>query len=458
MRKERSGGPRSWIKRHEHRVGVRQALDLCQTAYGWSRALLDRDGRPAAAGGWPVRLVPQPAPRPITRHERHELRRTFRAQSTSFFDGDAVQRFERMLEQRFGPAHALACSSGTAALHTALMAAGVGPGDEVLVPVLTYVATALAVKQAGATPVFVDADPATWNIDPSALAARITPRTRAILPVHMAGVACDMEAIGELARAHGLFVIEDAAHSHGSTWRGRSLGTVGHLGCFSFGSPKTITTGEGGAIFTDDPELARRARIAMNLGECTPAGTPSMEIEDFRPEERLDYVRLGWNYRMSVGQASLGIAQLRRFDRIREARAGAGAYLREALAEVPGVGFQHVPADASPCYYTFPIEIGPEAGASRNELLAGLAREKIDYRLWSNVPLAAYSVFGGSPAQAARDFPVAERLCRNSIGLRVDPALRRRDLADTVLALRRLILWSRSRGSGDVDRTDRGSR
>ena len=432
---------KAWIKSQQHRAGIRHALGLTQDVYTRVCRAAGRDELPAIAGGWPIRLVPLPAPRPITRRERAELQRALRGQSTSFFDGLEIQLLEDLLEQRFGSEHALCCSSGTAALHTALMAVGVGPGDEVIVPVLTYVATALAVMQAGATPRFVDADPETWNIDPGGIAAAITPRTKAIIPVHIGGVACDMGAIQELARQHDLYIIEDAAHAHGSTWRGRALGTIGHLGCFSFGSPKTITTGEGGAILTNDAELARQARIAMNLGECTPDGVPSMELEDFRPEERLDYVRLGWNYRMSVAQAALGVSQLRRFDGIRAARAGAGEYLREQLRDVPGVRTQTIPEDASPCFYTFPVEIEEGAGLSRNELLTGLSREKIDYRLWSNIPLASYTIFADDG-----DYPVAERLCRSSVGLRADPALGHREHADTVRAIRRLLGWGRARG------------
>lgn len=426
----------AWLKRNQNTPPLRQALDATQAAYALVRDVAARDGRPAIAGGWPARLVPFPPPQPFTRHERRELRRAASSQSTSFFDGASVRRFESALAARFGAQHALALSSGTASLHAAMMAIGIGPGDEVIVPALTYVATPLAVMQAGGTPVFVDAEPATWNMDPRLVAAAVTPRTKAILPVHIGGVACDMDALGEIAARHDLYVVEDAAHAHGSTWRGRALGTIGDVGCFSFGSPKSITTGEGGALLTNDPELARRARMAMNLGECTPEGLPTLELRFFKPEERLDYRMVGWNYRMSTAQAAIGLGQLARFDDIRARRASSGAYLREHLARIPGLAPQQVTPGCDPCYYTFPFEVRADASLSRGELLAGLARERVDYRLWSNKALPSYAVFGAVDGGA---FPVADRLCRNGVGFRVDPRIGRAELAAMTFATRRLL-------------------
>jgi perosamine synthetase len=425
-----------WLKHRQHVAGVRQALDAVQATWGAVRARRRDADVPAIAGGPPVRLIPLPPPRPMTRPERRALARAGRMQGTSFFDCDVVRRFERELAERWGSRHVLALSSGTAALHTALMAGGIGPGDEVIVPVLTYVATALAVKQAGAVPRFVDVDPETFNIDPAGIEAAVNDRTRAIIPVHMGGLPCDMAAIGRIAERRRILVIEDAAHAHGSTLNGKWMGTFGHIGCFSFGAPKSITTGEGGALMTDDPELARRARMAMNLGECTADGQPSMTLDYFSPETRLDYPMLGWNYRMSVAQASLGVGQLERFDSIRARRAQNAAGLREALAGVPGVRAQRVPAGAAPCFYTFPVQITRDAALSRGEVLAGLAREKIDFRLFSNLPLARYPLF-----RAEGSFPVADEVARGFIGLRVDPVLGRREIADTALALRRLLAW-----------------
>jgi len=426
---------RRWLKDRQHLPGARPTLDLVQLAYDLARRRLAGDV-PAVAGGWPVRLVPMPAPRPITRSELRTLRRADWLRGASFFDGRAVQDFEHRMGELWGCEHVLAVSSGTAALHTAMMAGGIGPGDEVIVPVMTYVATALAVMQAGATPCFVDAHPDTWNADPELVERAVTERTKAIVPMHVGGVPCHMEALRRIADRHGLLVIEDAAHAHGSSLDGRWLGTLGHIGCFSFGPPKTITTGEGGALLTNDPELAQRARMAMCLGECAPDGQHSAGIDFSSPETRLDYRMVGWNYRMSVAQAMLGLGQLERFDRIRRARIENGAHLRGALAGVEGIEIQRVPDGAVPCYYTFPTALAGDAPLGRGELLAGLARERIDFRLWSNLPLAAYDVFG-RPGR----FPVAERICAGFIGLRVDPVLGRRDMQRAVDAIRRLLAW-----------------
>jgi perosamine synthetase len=428
------------LRRRQHTAGLRQALDLAQSTYSLLREVLAEKGRPAIAGGWPVRFIPLPSPNPLTRFERRELRRVAAAQGAAFFDADAVQEFEHLFAERWGVNHALAVSSGTSALHIALIAGGIGPGDEVIVPVLTYVATAMAVMQAGAVPKFVDADSETWNIDAGKIEEVISDHTKAIIPVHIGGVACDMGAIEAIAEKHGLLVIEDASHAHGSTLDGKMLGTLGHMGCFSLGSPKAITTGEGGMIVTDDAELACRARIAMNLGQRAPEGRSSTDLDVFHPESRLEYVMLGWNYRMSTFQAAMGIGQLNRFDRIRETRVRHGAFLRERLGALEGLRVQRVSPGLKTCYYCFPVEITEAGGLSRGELLQGLTRERIDFRLWSNLPLASHEIFGQSG-----HYPVADRLCANGLTFRVDPTLGQRELEETVFATRRLLEWGRSR-------------
>jgi perosamine synthetase len=168
-----------------------------------------------------------------------------------------------------------------------------------------------------------------------------------------------------------------------------------------------------------------------------------MEHAFFNPETRLEYRMVGWNYRMSTLQAALGIGQLERFDKIRAARTRNGAFLHERLGALEGVRVQHVPPDASPCYYTFPFELEEDCALERSVLLQGLAREKIDVRLWSNLPLATYEIFGQTG-----EFPVAERLCARSTGMRTDPSIRPAELADMVLAIRRLLEWSRSKSQG----------
>lgn len=426
------GRAKRWLRGAQDRTPVRLAIDGAQVCYGAARRVRG-DRRPAVEGGWPVRAVPLPPPRPITRAERARIRRFARGQSTSFFDGGAVRALEERFRERLGVQHVLVCSSGTSALHIALSALGIGPGDEVIVPTLTYVATALAVLHTGAEVRFADADPSDWNLDVESARAAITPRTKAIVPVHIGGVPCDMVALGDLAEQHGLAVVEDAAHAHCSSLDGRAMGSFGAFGCFSFGSPKPITTGEGGLVVTDDEGLYLRAREIMNLGERARGG-PSMEIDLFEPETRLDYPAVGWNYRMSLAQAALGHGQLDRYEAIRARRRENGRVLREALGAHPAIEVQELRPGADVGYYTFPMVLRPGASLSRGELLEGLRRERIDFRLWSNRSLSQHDVF-----RSPGSFPVAERVSAGSIGLRVDPALGPRHMRETVEAITRLL-------------------
>lgn len=218
-------------------------------------------------------------------------------------DGEVTERFERSVAERLGVGHAVAVTSGTIAIFAALAAAGVRAGDEVIVPDLTFIATANAVTLAGATPVLVDIDAARLTIDPSAVEVAVTPRTRAIVPVHVSGRGADMAAIRVIAARNGLAVIEDAAEAFISCQEGRPLGTIGDAGCLSFSPNKTITTGQGGMVLTDDGALARRVRQLKDQGR-TVRGTGG---DDLHPA-------LGFNFKLTNLQAAVGLAQLERLD------------------------------------------------------------------------------------------------------------------------------------------------
>ena len=232
--------------------------------------------------------------------------------------GAFIGEFEERFAGFCGARHGVAVANGTVALHLALVALGVGPGDEVLVPSLTFVATANAVRYCGAVPVFADADPETWQLATADLEARVTSRTRAILPVHLYGHPCDMAPILDIARRRGLGVIEDAAEAHGAEYRGRRVGTFGAVGCFSFYGNKVITTGEGGMCVTDDAALAARLRLLRDHG---------------MDSKRLYWHEVvGFNYRMTNLQAAVGVAQVKRLaEFVARKRAIAGWYA-EALA------------------------------------------------------------------------------------------------------------------------------
>ncbi|HLN59353.1 MAG TPA: aminotransferase class I/II-fold pyridoxal phosphate-dependent enzyme, partial [Thermoanaerobaculia bacterium] len=229
--------------------------------------------------------------------------------------GPAVPAFEKAVAETVGAAEAVAVSSGTAALHAAYAALGLGPGDEVIVPAITFAATSNAALYLGATPVFADVDAKTLLLDPADTERKITPRTRAIVAVDYAGQPCDYDALRALARSHGLLLVADACHSLGAAFRGRPVGALADLTAFSFHPVKTITTGEGGMVTTDDPDRARWMRAFRNHGittdhrERAESGTVSY-----------DMVLLGYNYRLTDFQAALGMAQLRRLSSVLEQR------------------------------------------------------------------------------------------------------------------------------------------
>jgi len=233
---------------------------------------------------------------------------------SSYNGGSYVQEFEGGIRSFVGSRDAVAVSSGTAALHIALLALGVGAGDEVLLPSMTFIASANVVKATGARPVFVDIDQY-YTMDAGEIEGRITDRTRAIMPVHLYGHTADMSAIMKIAGEHGLFVIEDAAQSLGSVYGTRMTGTIGHIGCYSFYPGKVMTTGEGGALVTDDYELAKRARMLRNHGY----------------DERNALSGFGLNYRLNQLSAAIGISQLRKLPGFLQKRAGNAAALDRLL-------------------------------------------------------------------------------------------------------------------------------
>jgi len=284
----------------------------------------------AIHGGQPVRTEPIGRWPEFGVEEEELLLQALRSGTWGSLDG----RFVKQLEQKFASLqdarHGVSIVNGTMALSVALKAVGVGPGDEVLVPAYTFIATASAAVMIGAIPIFVDVDPETLLIDPALIEAAVTPRTKAIIPVHHAGCPADMDAVMDVARRHGLRVIEDAAQASGSAWRGRPVGAIGDVGTFSFQSSKPINAGEGGIMLTDDDELDELLWSYRNVGRR-------------RGGEWYEHVRLGWNLRMTEFQAAVLLAQMRRMPDQRARRASAAAYLDERLAAIPGVVPLRVP-------------------------------------------------------------------------------------------------------------------
>lgn len=280
--------------------------------------------RLALLGGSPVREKPFPQWPVFGVEEERALIEVLNSGKWGAVDGRRVKEFERRFaafqEAKFG----VCVVNGTVALEVALRAAGVEPGDEVIVPDYTFIATATSCLALGARPVFADVDPETMQIDPRDVSNKVTERTRAIIPVHLGGHPADMDAIGEVAQRHDLFVIEDAAQAHGAAWRKRRVGAIGHLGCFSFQSSKNMTAGEGGIVLSNDEQLADAAWSIHNVGRV-------------RKGKWYQHERIGWNLRMTEFQAAVLLCQLERMEdmiRLRETNAAA---LNRLFEELPGV-------------------------------------------------------------------------------------------------------------------------
>jgi dTDP-4-amino-4,6-dideoxygalactose transaminase len=296
--------------------------------------------------------------------------------------GPRVTAFEEAFAHYVGAAHACAVSNCTTALHLALHALGVGPGDEVVTVSHSFIATANVVVQCGAKPVFVDIDPRTYNIDPAKIEAAITPRTKAIMPVHQMGMPCDLSAVLAVANRHGLPVVEDAACAIGSQFRvapgkweriGRPHGLVA---CFSFHPRKIVTTGDGGMLTTSDPTLDAKFRLlrqhAMSVPDTVRHGAKSVIFEE--------YPIVGFNYRMTDVQAAIGAVQLRRLPGILSRRVELAERYTRALAGIPGLVPPHVPEYARTNYQGYAVRVTPEYPLSRNELMQALLDRKVSTR------------------------------------------------------------------------------
>jgi perosamine synthetase len=280
--------------------------------------------------------------------------------------GVFIEKFELRFAAYCGVEHAVSCCNGTVALHLALLGLGIGPGDEVLVPSLTYVASANAVRYCGAEPVFVDSDQRTWNLDPADLRRKITSRTRAVMAVHLYGKPAPMEEIHEIAREHGLKVVEDAAEAIGAAYRGDSVGSLADVAAFSFFGNKVITCGEGGMVLTKDGDLARKIRQLKGQGQ------------DF--ERRYWFPVVGYNYRMTNIQAALGLAQLEKIDEYLAARDEIAAWYQEELAERPDLALAVDDPDERSVCWLFSVVLPRHTGEMRDEVMARLRQSGVDSR------------------------------------------------------------------------------
>lgn len=317
-------------------------------------------------------------------------------------EGPYVARFEEAWADYCGVARGVAVTSGTAALYAACDALRLGPGDEVIMPSFTIIGCAQAIMATGATPVLVDSDPRTWCMDVTQVSARITPRTRAIMAVHIYGHPVDMEPLNDLARRHGLAIIEDAAEAHGATYRGARTGGLGDIACFSFYANKILTTGEGGMVLTDDLALAERVRSYRNLA--------------FRGDRRFYHTELGHNYRMTALQAAVGVAQVEDIDARVARKREIGRRYNESLG---GLRMIELPAEmpwATNVYWMYGIVLDERLGFDAAEFAGRLGRHGIATRpfflgMHEQPALLDRGLFAGER------YPVAERIARQGLYL-----------------------------------------
>jgi dTDP-4-amino-4,6-dideoxygalactose transaminase len=334
-------------------------------------------------------------------------------QQTAFVLGPAVKQFETSFAAYCGATQCVAVSSGTAALHVAMAALGIGPGDEVIVPAMTFVATAWPVLYLGATPVFVDVDPRRYTLDPAKLAAAITRKTKAIVPVHLYGQCANLGPILELAAAHDIPVLEDAAQAHGATYQGQRAGSWGRMGCFSFYPGKNLGAyGEGGAVVTSDPELAQRIRMLRDHGAQT----------------KYQHETLGYNYRMEGFQGAVLSVKLRHLDAWNAARRKAAAQYDTLLRE-----FVQTPApcpDGEHVYHVYAV-CTPQRDTLRTQLEAAGIGVNMHYPIPVHL-LKPFAKFG----YTAGSFPVAEQLAKTELSLPMFPEISTEQIETVAAAVR----------------------
>lgn len=399
--------------------------------------------RLAIAGGEPIRtepiqILPPDGLWPLANQaDREALLAVLDSGAWCRLNGSEAEQLEADFAAFTGAKYALAVANGTVSLQLALLAAGIEAGDEVIVPPYTFIATAASVINVNATPIFVDIDPATFNLAPARIAEAITPRTRAIMPVHMAGVAADMAAINDIAQAHNLVVIEDAAHAHGGTLAGRALGTLGEMGSLSFQLTKNLTAGEGGMVLTDNEAFFEIMDSIQNLGRGKRGQA-----------QRWQHVRLCANFRITEFQAALLRVQLTRLAGQTATRDRNGRALAAKIAEIPGFVPQAVPAEQGLCpYHLWAFRHDPEhLPVSRDLLIRAFQAEGIPVSPLYATPLYRQPLFvnkefgpfvGYRNARPDLDYtqcccPVTEQICAQACFIEHPVLLQGQDLLDDI--------------------------
>jgi perosamine synthetase len=404
--------------------------------------------RLALEGGSPVRTAPWPKWPLFTDRDKADLAAVLDDGRMTSVTGPTVKEFEDKYAAAFGARYALATCNGVTAIHLALAALDIGPGDEVIVPAHTFIGTSIPVLMANAVPVFVDIAADSFNIDASLVEEAITPRTKAIVPVHLNGLPADMDEVRAVARRHGLRVVEDACQAHGAVYRGQKIGTLGDLACFSFFEDKVLTTGEGGMVLTNDPDLYEAARCIRSYGE---------ELVTNIGDRRYEHLRLGFNYRMGALNAALGINQLGRLEEMVAKRNANARFLRERLQGTAGITTPGEFPDRTSAWYKFVCRIDPRLihtdvltfiEAIKAEgvpatprypkplPLQKVYREKLGYGR-THCPYDC-DKYTGDIDYTKGSWPEAERVGREAFVLLVHPSEEERDLEDAASAVRKV--------------------
>ncbi len=350
-----------------------------------------------------------PVARPLVGEEEVEaVARVMR--SGMLAQGSVVTGFESGFAEYCGARHAVGVNSGTAALHAALLAAGIGSGDSVIVPAFTFFATASSVSMCGATPLFADVDPATFNIDPESIAALVRPDTRAIVGVHLFGQPFDVGAVRDLCDDHDLTLIEDAAQAHGAEYHGRRAGSLADIGCFSFYPTKNMTTGEGGMVTTDDDALAERVRLLINHGQS----------------RKYLHSVVGYNYRMTNIAAAIGLVQLDRLEGFNERRTRNARYLDHHLTGT-GLVTPHVAPGVRHVYHQYVVKIPAGYPLTRDAFMSALADWGIGTAVHYPIPVNRQPVYRSASGDVV--CPVSDDLAASVVSLPVHPSVTDDELA-----------------------------
>lgn len=328
--------------------------------------------------------------------------------------GPRVAEFEEKFAEYIGVDYAVAASSGTTALHLAMLAAGIGKDDEVITTPFSFAATGNCVLYVGACPVFVDIDPQTYNLDPNKIEDAITDKTRAILPVHLYGQPAKMDEINRVARDNDLVVIEDAAQAHGALYKRKKAGSLGSMGCFSFYPTKNMTTSEGGIITTDNQEMADNARILRAHGE----------------KERYSHVVLGYNFRMTDIAAAIGLVQLEKLGDFNERRLENAEYLTEHLKEIPGLEAPFVLEEVRHVFHQYTIRVGE---GKRDDFMKFLTESGIGTGIHYPIPIYQQKLY--KDLNFSANCPEAEKAAKEVLSIPVHPGLSVEDVEKIVSVL-----------------------